>query len=276
MNAIMKVTGAGAELSEIEAMIMAEEGEDNNSFTLQPIRAKIAPGGIGQFLLGEDTVKKFSAVVAISQVARGYWPSKESTGAPPICASSDGIRGKFNVDADETQLHDAAAARTPHPAINIMGGGKDVPGSFDCARCPLSQWGSAEQGRGQACKSLRRLLVLPKGWSMPVILTLPPTSNRPWDEYATNRKAAKSSYFAVETLFELDSAKSDGGQTYNFVKVSAAGPLDAETVSAVIAVRHEYRSLVGEMAVVGDDYDTGELPPEYTPTDEGDEDIPFD
>ena len=51
---------------------------------MQPARVKVAPGGIGQSLLGDDTAKTFTAIVALSQKIRGYWPAS-GTGAPPRC-----------------------------------------------------------------------------------------------------------------------------------------------------------------------------------------------
>lgn len=276
-TAITRITQGKAELTEAEALIMMEMGEDNNSFTMQPSRIKIAPGGIGQYMLGDDAAKTFTGVVAISQIARGYWPSKDTTGEPPICASPDGLRGVFNAEASESQLHDAAAAHKTHLAIKTMSDGKSLPSSWDCAGCPLNQWGSAAKGKGKACKELRRLLVLVDGWALPALMTLPPTSNKPWDAYCSGLAAKKSAYFAVRTKFELDSANSADGQKYNFVKLTAVETLTADRslLEAVSEIRRQYRSLVSSMAVDAEDYETNGVSAEYRVTENDTSDTPF-
>lgn len=37
------------------------------------------------------------------------------------------------------------------------------PQSNDCAQCPNNQWGSADVGRGKACRNIRRLAMIPAG-----------------------------------------------------------------------------------------------------------------
>jgi len=263
MNALIQLQGAGTELTEVEMMIMKEIGQDANAFDLQPERVKIAPGGIGQFLVGEgETVKTFTAIVAISQKIRGYWPGS-GTGNAPLCSSPDGVRGFFATDPDGDQIRDATTAKQPHPAIRIYDAGQPVPDIFGCASCPLNQWGSEHQrrggeGRGKACKEMRRLLLLIDGWALPALMSLPPTSIRPWDAYCSGQASRKSAYFAVRTKFELDAAKANGGETYNVVKVTQAGRLDSTTdMGAVAEIRRQYRDLVSQMPMI-DEYETVE------------------
>jgi hypothetical protein len=54
----------------------------------------------------------------------------------------------------------------PHPSMDAF---PDyfVPQSESCATCPLNEYGSAETGRGKACKNRARLAILPAGYYMP-------------------------------------------------------------------------------------------------------------
>lgn len=49
----------------------------------------------------------------------------------------------------------------PHPAM----AGHDCfePQAEDCASCPMNKFGSADKGKGKACKNTRRLMVIPAG-----------------------------------------------------------------------------------------------------------------
>lgn len=261
MNALTKFQGTQIQLSDTEALIMAEMQDDIAAFDLQPAKVKVAPGGIGQFLMGDETAKTFVAVVAISQKVRGYWPDS-GTGNAPICSSPDGSIGLFNADLSDEQFKAAAGARFPHPGIIALSENKPLPDMYHCATCPMNQWGSEHQrrggaGKGKGCKELRRLLLLIDGWAMPAIMALPPTSIKAWDNYCSALASKRGAYFAVKTKFALDSAKAQGGETYNIVQVSVDSPIkDVESLRLVSEIRRQYRELVSQMPVVAEDYDT--------------------
>src|SRR5688572_2331767 len=151
MNALTKFQGGQIQLSDAEALIMAEMQDDTTAFDLQPAKVKVAPGGIGQFLMGDETAKSFVAVVAISQKVRGYWPD-QGTGSAPICSSPDGSIGIFNAELSDEQFKAAASARTPHPGIIALSENKPTQDLYHCATCPMNQWGSEHQRRGGAGK----------------------------------------------------------------------------------------------------------------------------
>lgn len=180
-TALMRLT-TGAELTELDTMIMAEMADEQTAFDVDLPRIKIAPGGIGQFQIGDDVAKSFTAIVAISQKVRGYWPRKESGAAPPVCSSNDSIFGIFNANLSQGEFESAASAPMPHPAIPLLSRKQPLPDGWECAHCPMAQWGSAHQGgagRSQACKLMVRLLVIVDGYRLPAIMSLPPTSLTP-------------------------------------------------------------------------------------------------
>lgn len=261
MNALTLITGGTTKLSETEAMILAEMQEDDNAFNLQLSKAKIAPGGIGQFMLGDETIKTFVAVVAISQIVRGYWP-ESGTGKPPICSSPNGNTGYFDPNIEDERFKAATSARHPHPAILQLTNNQPLQGTYDCFTCPMNMWGSEHQrrggngGKGKGCKEMRRLLMLVKGYSLPIIMALPPTSIGAWDDYCSSLQNKSSSYFANWTKFTLSTAKARTGEDYNTVQVSMDGKIeDKNTLKAVIDIRKQYKETVVTMPVTSDDYD---------------------
>lgn len=277
-TALTTLTTNGDQLTEQEAMILAEMQDDAAAFDLQPARVRIAPGGVGQFVMGDEMVKSFTAIVAISQKIRGYWPD-QGTGSPPLCSSPDGNRGYFDPDLSDTQFEAASGTSAPHPGIVLLSNKETLPESFACHRCPMSAWGSEHQrrggnGKGKACKEMRRLLLLIDGWTLPALMSLPPTSIRAWDSYCSSLAARKGAYFAVKTKFSLDSAKANSGETYNVVQVSVTGKIDElDQLRMVSEIRRQYRELVSGLPVDAAEYDTRPAP--GGPDGEDAEEIPF-
>ena len=252
-NALMALNGS-AELTELEQAILAEIDSEETAFDYIPTRIKFPSGGMAAFSTNDGDILKppFTAIVAVSQKARAWWPMKDTQGTPPLCASPDGLNGFFNI-ADQEQQRVAAAMPVRHPAINMMSG---AAGPHTCASCPLAQWGSGE-GRGQACKSLVRLILLVEGWSMPAIMTVPPTSVKLWNAYASARQREKGqAYFTAWTKFELDMATNNAGIKYGVLKLSIAKPLTADEIKSVFEVRRQYAELVRAMGITAEDYDT--------------------
>lgn len=251
-NALMTLSGSN-ELTPLQAAILAEMEEEKTAFDYIPTRIKFPSGGISAFSTNDGDILKppFSAIVAVSQKARAWWPGKDTQGMPPLCASPDGVAGYFNI-ADQDQQKVAAAMPVRHPALTMLSGAE---GPHACPSCPLGQWGSGD-GRGQACKSLIRLILLVEGWSMPAIMTIPPTSVKPWNAYASARQRERGqAYFTAWTRFELDMATNTAGIKYGIVKLSVAKPLTEAEVMAVMDVRRQYAQLVRSMGITSEDYE---------------------
>lgn len=244
------------QLTELELMIMEEAEQEENAFDMIPTRLTIAPGGINQFSTTDgETMKEVMAIVAVSQKARAYWPGTGSDQAP-LCTSADGLHGNFAIAPTKSQLQDAVNHRAVHPGIRLYDEQKPFPDYFDCASCPLGQWDSADKGRGQACKSMRRLVIFVDGWVAPALLTLPPTSVKVWDIYCSALKNKRSSYFAVRTKLTLEKAKSAGGDPYSILAVSMAGALTLAETQAVMELRRQFAEYVRELPIDASDYVT--------------------
>jgi hypothetical protein len=260
-NELLALTSANAKITPVQALILAEMEDEAHAFEMQPARVKIAPGGIGQFMLGDEAAKTFTAIVPISQIVRGYWAAS-GTGSAPICSSPNGVQGFFSPEPSDADFAAAQIPNPPHPAIRLISQGVPLPDSFACASGPMNAWGSEYQkkgrgGRGRACKEMRRLMLFIDGWALPAIFALPPTSIRTWDNYCSSARARRSAYFGVRTKFELDTAKAASGESYNTVKVSMAGELTEMEMQNVVGLRQQYMDLVRNIPIQDADYEAG-------------------
>ena len=276
-NNSLVVSGNGSALSVLEQAILAEmEQEGNAGYEFIPERIKLGVGGMLAFQSSDGSILQppLEGVVVVAQRARAYWPVKGTGSTPPLCSSNDGIEGWF--DPHSELARDAAAQRVKHPAVLVMDDAQ-AQGPWPCATCPLAQWGSAPVGNGQACKVLRRLVVLIKGWASPVLLTLPPTSVKVWDQYVSGRRSRGKAYFDTWSRIGLASDKSAGGDPYAKLTISAGVPLDEAQQADVIAMRRQYEALVRELGIASDEYETVDsaAQPDSAPADSDDETHPF-
>lgn len=272
------------QLTELEQMILEESAQDTASYDPIPTKITIAPGGINVFSTSDgETMKSIKAIIAVSQKARAYWPEK-GTGSPPMCASQDGSHGVVAPEVTDAQYRAAITARDPHPVIRLMDANKPIPQFFDCATCPLAQWGSVHQGgatgKSQACKSLRRLVVLIDGWAQPALLTLPPTSLRNFDLYASGKARRKAAYWAGRTKITLEAQKSNNGEPYSVAAFAGDSPFeDKAELMAVIEIRRQFSELVRGMPIESSEYevvDGGDTDPRTVDPDTGEiADPPF-
>jgi hypothetical protein len=220
-----------------------------------PTRLKFPSGGMMAFSVDDtDTIKPpVKAIIAVSQKARAFWPAKDTAGQPPLCSSPDGLMGHF--DATSEQVKDAATMAFRHPALDTLDP-EQAAGPWQCAGCPMAEWGSGK-GRGRACKDLRRLIVLVEGWTMPAIMTLPPTSIKAFDTYASAcARTRGGAYFTNWTTITLKQDTNPAGIKFSTAQFAVAAPLAQAELAAVIDVRHQYAELVRSLNIVADDYAT--------------------
>jgi len=185
-------------------------------------RVKIPTGGGRTWSLptleGEADVREIEGVIVAWSEPRAYWETAfGGGGVPPDCSSADGETGQ-----------------------GMYGIGSDLHPHGDCDTCPMSQWGSklnekGEETRGQACRQMRLLLVLQPEALLPLAMFLPPTSIKPVHTYFMRLAAQGLPYYGVMTGLSLVHAQSGDGITYSQVVPRMAGKLslpDRETVHA--------------------------------------------
>lgn len=148
-------------VSVAEADFSTEEiAEDMDGLQMSFPRVKIPAGGALQFEIPSDDpdnpdyAKYLTGIVLFNHDNYAYWPEGDEydDNAIPLCSSMDGKLG-----------------------IGEPGGA--------CAACALNRFGSGSEGKGKACKNMRMLYMLRSGEFMPLQITLPPTSLRPFREF---------------------------------------------------------------------------------------------
>ncbi len=139
----------------------AEElAEDMEGLQMNFPRVKIPSGGALQFEIPSDDPenpdysKTLEGIILFNHPNNAYWPegSEYDENSNPLCSSVDGKLG-----------------------VGIPGG--------SCTSCAMNVFGSATEGRGKACKNMRVLYLLRSGEFMPLQVTFPPTSLKPFREF---------------------------------------------------------------------------------------------
>lgn len=233
----------------IEAELVADR--EANAFEFQPVRVKMPSGTPPyRFNAGDEAPTEITGIIVVGQVARAYWPGKDALNMPPVCSSPDGVRGWLADSIDPKQMDAAQVSGYVHPGLRSMDAER---GPYQCDRCPLSAWGSGN-GRGQACKSLRRLLILIDGWSMPAVLTLPPTSAGAFDTFASARASKKKGYFTCKVRLALNEKENANKVKFASIRIENPTELTLTEMGTVYALRQQYSELVRRMEITASDY----------------------
>ncbi len=153
-------------------------------------RVKISGGASPRWIVptldGEETLARIDGVIVYARDTRVYYKTAFGKGTgkqPPDCSSPDGITGK----------------------------GK--PGG-DCSRCPLAEYGSADEGAGQACKQVKQIFVLRGDLLLPEVISLPPTSLKGARQFLLKLTTQGIPYYQAVIGIELEKALNPAGIQY--------------------------------------------------------------
>lgn len=192
---------------------------DGLQLTMQ--RVKIPGGGNLQFeIRGDDPdnpdyERKLVGVILYHHLANAYWPegSEYDDNVPPFCQSFDGKQGYGE------------------------------PGGV-CAACAFNQFGSTANGSGKACKNMRQVYLLRSGEYLPLQLSLPPTSLRPFNDFMNLAFVARRrpSYSAIVEI-GLKRAES-GGYTYSVATFRKVRDLEGKGLAAVKSYAANFKEQV--------------------------------
>lgn len=220
-------------IREIYAEILAAQEEVGGTVTY---RAKVATGGGKSFEIdtgNEDTdtsVQKLVGVIIHSHKCNARF-DEDSVGEPPICHSMDGVYGISVLDGDEGEVH-------------------------ACSRCPYNEYGSSLRGTGKACKNMIRLYMMVEGSPIPLVISLPPTSLKSWQNYRLGTLAPlRLKPCEVVTELTLTPQVSKSGNKYSVVKPKLIGKLDA---TGVDAAKFLASGFVPHVEITADDYNRGD------------------
>ena len=165
-------------------------------------RVKVPTGGGQTWSIpsadGETDEKELIGVIVYSRMVRAYWSGKfDGQNNPPECYSENAVIGIGN------------------------------PGG-DCGKCPFAQFGSKDDGVGQACKQSRLIFILRHDDLLPMVLAVPPSSLKPVKSYFLNLTSKATPYWSALTSFGLEKTKSKGGIIYSQIAPRLVGKLTKE------------------------------------------------
>lgn len=134
--------------------------DDMDGLQMSFQRIKIPAGGNLVFEIPTDDPdnpnyeKTIDGVLIFHHDANAYWPegSEYDENTAPLCSSVNGKQG-----------------------IGEPGG--------SCVMCAMNQYGTSAEGRGKACKNMRMLYLLQSGECVPIQISLPPTSLKPFKNF---------------------------------------------------------------------------------------------
>ena len=202
-----------------------ELAEDRDGFTMSFPRIKIPAGGVLQFELptGDpqhpDYSPPLTGVILFNHASCAYWPEGDeySDDVPPLCSSVDGKQGYGE------------------------------PGGV-CETCALSQFGSAANGRGKACKNMRVLYLLRSGEFMPLAINLSPTSISPFREFL-NQGFVFRNRATYGSLVEIGLKRQTNpeGKDYSVATFKRLGDFHGEQLAAVRKYALSFREQIRGM-----------------------------
>lgn len=167
-----------------------------------------------------DMTKEFTGVILFHHPMFSYYKDRFTGGNnPPDCGSYDGITGVGN------------------------------PGG-SCARCPLNQFGSGENG-GKACKNKRRLYILREGELIPIMMVLPNGSVKDFSIYIKRLLAKGKKSSSVVTRFSLKKVSNATGVAYSQAQFAVDRVLTPEEIPYINQMCEQIKGLASR--VVYDD-----------------------
>lgn len=198
--------------------------DDMEGLTLSFPKVKIPSGGALQFEMptgdpeNPEYTRFLQGVILYHHASGAYWPEgcEYDDNTVPLCSTVDGKQGY------------------------------GTPGGA-CAACELNRYGAATDGKGKACKNMRILYLLQDGDYIPLQLSLPPTSLRPFNDFmnaafVARRRPAWSSVVQIG-LKRVD----NGNNTYSVATFRKVEDLQPEQVGEFRAFVESFRQQAKEM-----------------------------
>ena len=211
---------------------------DNEAQGYEPqiIRMKIIHE-MGEFKIPSlPSQKRLQGIILASRKNRIFFPDMsveadkkkilEFTNKRPFCSSGDCVVGKLGND-------DFSSVKDENSPIMYLKN-KIAEGAGICIKCPLAEWGSitllGKDGRGQACKEIRRLLYWQPGMSIPVLVSVSTSSIRAWDAYCSALNASGTTHNRVVTEMSLTVID----EQYSVINFSMDGRITDEMAEELI------------------------------------------
>jgi len=229
MLAGMDVTGLSDEQKAELAVVMQETYEDSKQgFNFKPQRFKINKDNQTFTDPLGNPHETIQGITVFKQITRGYWDRTDQANKVPVCSSIDGVTG---TDRDKNKR--------------------------PCVTCPQNQWGSAStserESKGKACKEMRRAFVIPTGQFVPIMVSLPPTSLKSWDDFWSARITQGIPDLMAEVILTLIPAQINSYDV-SVVKCKSGSKVQPLQILELNKIRNQFKDTWAEEEVTDEDY----------------------
>lgn len=126
----------------------------------------------------------------------------------------------------------------------VIGTVKETGECYRCDGCQYNEYGSNPNGPGKACKNMRLLYIMRSGDIFPMVLQLPPTAIRIFDNYRTKVVMDRRRMDSVVTKITLKTQKSQGGIDYSVPVFNMVGALTKEDAMRLADYTKNFKSAV--------------------------------
>ena len=225
---------AKADPTELQAIIRENVGPEGISeFDLDRVRVPAGGATVWEVpaLDGTDALKELVGVVVFKKNVRAYWstPYEASGGGgqPPDCYSDDGLFGEGD------------------------------PGGA-CAECPLAKFGTAENGRAQACRAMQLLFLARPHSLLPLVVVAPPTSLRNLRKFFLRLANEGRPYWSVVVGLGLQKAQNANGVPYSVIVPRVVSVLDEATTAKFAQIKESLAPALSRVRVERADVAAGE------------------
>lgn len=264
-TALAVLTQHSIKRTEADLLFDSSPFRDEEAYTFIPTRLKAASGGQKNFVdsAGDSVKAPLTGIVVGAIKARATWPLKSIK--VPFCTSVGGVVGRVKNEVSAEEFQALASIRNPHQFIKLATERRPLPDTYDCASCPLNQFGTDWKGRGgKACSEKRNLLFLPDGWSAPVIVQVPTMSVKNWDAYASGLRTQKNlRYFLAKTAIEISVQDSRNGDSYGQLQFKHVDEInDVATAAAIREIQEQLAGVLQTMQVEMEDGEAQTIDPE--------------
>lgn len=243
--AVMEV--AANEIAEM--LLETSGGQTISPFDLDVIKV---PSGQGapmwavQTLDGEDAVKTIEGIMILSRTIRSWWESSiddSGGGSAPDCSSQDGQVGIGAPKGHPDFVEGAYEVRYSQDGEEIR------RGRFECAKCPLAEFGTDARGKGQACKqNLLVFMVRPES-VLPMVIKVPPSSIRVMRNFIRSMMGLGIKPFGAVITLGLKKVTKGGSPAYFEIEPKIVQRLGSEELEKVRKLRDSVLPVLTGMRV---------------------------
>ena len=195
--------------------------DDMDGLQMSFQRIKIPAGGNLVFEIPTDDPdnpnyeKTIEGVLIFHHDANAYWPegSEYDENTAPLCSSVNGKQG-----------------------IGEPGG--------SCVICAMNQYGTSAEGRGKACKNMRMLYLLQSGECVPIQISLPPTSLKPFKN-CVNQAFLLRRRPSYGSVIQLGLRKeNNGGNDYSVATFRLLENFEGEDLAQIRSYAEDFREQI--------------------------------